>query len=210
MRKKCIDLFCGAGGAAMGLHLAGFEVFGWDIQPNLSYPFDRHVGNALDADLNDFDFAWASPPCQAHSALRHRTGKQYADFISATRDKLAGWGGPYIIENVPGAPLRNPIRLCGSAFGLQVRRHRLFESNMALFGSTCNHTSQPKPIDVSGTGGPMKAPRKKPNGGRSRKPKNLAEARKIMGMPWASRREISQAIPPTYAEYLGRQVLEIL
>jgi DNA (cytosine-5)-methyltransferase 1 len=93
MSFRCADLFSGAGGAAVGLHRAGFEVVGWDIKQGLSYPFERHIGNALDADLRGFDFVWASPPCQAHSALRHcrRQKREYECFIERSREKLIAW-----------------------------------------------------------------------------------------------------------------------
>lgn len=194
----------------MGLSRAGFDVEGWDIKQGLNYPFTRHIGDALDANLEGFDFVWASPPCQAHTSLKHRTGKEYECYIERTREKLKAWGGPYIIENVVGAPLVNPIMLCGSSFGLRVRRHRIFESNVALLGMDCNHAAQPDPIDVSGTGSFQHSPRKKKTGGLGRKPKGLEEAREIMDMPWATRKEIAQAIPPAFAEYLARQILRVL
>ena len=192
----------------MGLHRAGFEVVGWDVKMGLSYPFERHIGNALDADLSGFDFVWASPPCQAHSALRHLyPEKDYECFIERTRDKLVEWGGPYIIENVPGAPLLNPVQLCGSAFGLKVRRHRIFESNILLFGVDCRHAEQGRPIDVSGTGGRRINRRPNDHGGNINKPRNVFEAQDAIGIDWMCRVEIAQAIPPAYSEYLGRQVL---
>ena len=194
----------------MGLHRAGFDVEGWDIRPGLHYPFCRHIGDALDADLSRFDFVWASPPCQAHTALRHVACKSYECFIERIRAKLKAWGGPYIIENVVGAPLVNPVMLCGSSFGLAVRRHRIFESNLPIAGADCRHDTQPEPIDVSGTGYAQRSDRKKKTGGKCRKPANIQHCRKIMGMHWATRWEISQAVPPAYSEYLGKQVLAIL
>src|SRR5258708_968716 len=133
MEPKCADLFCGAGGAGMGLKRAGFDVEGWDIKSGLSYPFKRHIADATEAKLDDFDFVWASPPCQKHCSFAHlHKHKHYECFIDRIRQKLLAWGGPFIIENVPGAPLFNTIQLCGSAFGLKVRRHRIFESNLVL------------------------------------------------------------------------------
>lgn len=208
--KRAADLFCCAGGAAMGLHRAGFEIEGWDTKPGLNYPFRRHIGDALEANLSGFDFVWASPPCQRHSDLAAITGKEYECFISRTREKLIQWGGPYIIENVEGAPLLNPIMLCGSGFNLRVRRHRIFESNLSLVGVNCRHELCQHPIDVTGTGGRRKGDRLDGAGGNSRKPINLAEAREVMQMPWASRREISQAIPPAFSEYLGKQVMTMI
>lgn len=206
---KALDLFCCAGGAAVGLHRAGYEVTGWDIENQPHYPFAFVQRNALDADLTGYDLVWASPPCQAHSTLKHRTGKTYDCYIARIREKLKAWGGNYIIENVMGAPLINPVRLCGSAFGLQVRRHRIFESNVPLVGVECRHDEQPEPIDVSGTGARRKGARLDGKGGNSRKPLNLKQAQEAMGMDWTDRKHLSQAIPPAYAEYLARQILRV-
>lgn len=195
----------------MGLHLAGFYVEGWDVKQGLNYPFQRHIGDALGADLSSFDFVWASPPCQAHCALKHlHKEKQYECFIDRTRDKLKAWGGPYIIENVPGAPLLNPVQLCGSSFDLKVRRHRIFESNIPLIGTQCDHKRQGNPIDVSGTGGRRVNRRKGDHGGSCNKPRDYIEAQQAMGIDWMVRKEIAQAIPPAYSKFLGEQVLDYL
>jgi len=207
-RPRAADLFCGAGGAAMGLVKAGFEVVGWDIRQGLAYPWERHIADALDACLDGFDFVWASPPCQAHSYLRHLwPDKHYECYIERTRDKLMKWGGPWIIENTPRAPLIKPIQLCGSAFGLKVRRHRIFESNLNLVGTRCDHKSQGRPIDVSGTGGRRINRRPDDHGGNTNKPRNLEEAHDAIGISWMVREELAQAIPPAYSEYLGRQII---
>lgn len=212
MRKlRLLDLFCGAGGSAMGYHRAGFEVVGVDIKPQKHYPFEFHQADAMTYPLEGFDVIHASPPCQAHSALRHlRPEKSYECFIERTRERLMLWGGPWIIENVPAAPLRNPITLCGSSFGLRVRRHRLFESNVFLKSLPCNHKGQGRPTDVSGTGG--RRINRKPNdhGGNTNKPRNIEEASMAMGIDWMTRYELSQAIPPAYCEFIGRQLMEQL
>ncbi len=159
-------------------------------------------------DLRRFDFIWASPPCQKHTTLKAlHPEREYACFIGATRQLLSAVKVPYIIENVPGAPLLRPVMLCGSSFGLNVRRHRLFESNFHLSGAECRHAYQPRPIDVSGTGSRRRVPRADGKGGDSRKPLNLAEAQAAIGIDWMNRLEIAQAIPPAYSEFIGRQAL---
>jgi hypothetical protein len=130
--------------------------------------------------------------------------------IGAVRELLQLSGKPWVIENVQGAArdMINPVMLCGSAFGLGVRRHRLFETShpVALIPA-CAHHTQPEPIDVTGTGGFCKKPRTTPGGGRSRKPKSVQEAREAMGIHWLGRRELSQAIPPAYTRYLAEAMM---
>jgi len=210
VRPRAADLFCCAGGAAMGLYRAGFHVVGWDRRTGLAYPFERHIGDAIDANLDGFDFVWASPPCQKHCAFAHLHQKDYECFIDPVRQKLKAWGGPYIIENVPGAPLFDTIQLCGSAFGLKVRRHRIFESNIPLVGVECRHKEQGTPMDVSGSGGNRINRRRDDHGGNCHKPRNIKEAQDAIGINWMNREEIAQAIPPAYSEYLGKQILKII
>lgn len=211
MRPRLLDLFCGAGGAAMGYRRAGFEVVGVDIKPQPHYPFWFVQGDALKVEFDDFDAIHASPPCQAHSALRHLyPEKDYECFIDRIRERLIASRRPYVIENVPGAPLRNYITLCGSSFGLRVRRHRIFESNVPLKSKSCNHKGQGRPIDVSGTGGQRINRRENDHGGNTNKPRNIEEARSAIGIDWADRYGISQAIPPAYTEWIGRQLIEVL
>lgn len=215
---KALDLFCGIGGASMGLYNAGFEVTGCDIVFQPDYPtglfspsFTFIHQNALDIPLTGFDFVWASPPCQAHSALRHlHPQKHYECFIERIRARLLSWGGPFVIENVMGAPLLNPIMLCGSSFGLKVRRHRIFESNFQISPPPCDHRTQGRPIDVSGTGGRRINRRTNDHGGNTNKPRTLDEARSAIDIDWASRYGISQSIPPAYAEFIARQFLQRL
>jgi len=201
---KLLDLFCGAGGASMGYHRAGFEVVGVDIEPQPYYPFEFHQADAMTYSLEGFDVIHASPPCQAYSTLGALTSNEYPDLIAPVRDRLRGH--VYVIENVPGSPLSAGLLLCGTMFGLGVRRHRYFEGQVPLLApASCRHDDAP--VDVSGMGGLGSKPRAKPGGGRSRKPADLAEARKVMGIPWADRRGISQAIPPVYTEYIGKELL---
>lgn len=209
---KCADLFCGAGGAAMGLHRAGFDVTGWDIRPQPNYPFAFNLGDALAADLSGFDFVWASPPCQAHSNFRHMPNHspgKHPDLIPATRAKLQASGLPWIIENVEGSPLVNPCTLCGSSFGLLVQRHRLFESSMMLMELECEHgryvADKPSLHRLQGVSRVVGC-----YGHARGKGDTVALWREAMGITWMSRRELSQAIPPAYTEFLGRQVMRSL
>jgi DNA (cytosine-5)-methyltransferase 1 len=209
---KLLDLFCGAGGASMGYFNAGFDVVGIDNKAHKDYPFVMVVADVMDLTpdyLQQFDLIHASPPCQPFTSLMklaHAQGKQTnkADLLEPTRQLLRASGVNYIIENVPGAPLINPVQLCGSSFNLKVRRHRLFESYLRLKGSTCDHKAQGRPIGVYGS---MKD--EIPNGGKTAI--NVYEARNAMGISWAMKwGDLVEAIPPIYTEYLGKQALEQL
>lgn len=185
----------------MGIHRAGFDVVGIDISIQPNYPFAFVQGNALEADLTGFDFVWASPPCQNHSRMsgcREGLRDKYPSLIAATRAKLKAWGGPWIIENVVGAPLENPVMLCGAMFGLATCRHRIFESNVPLTvpphpkhetpTSKAGHWKPGTLISVAGNCAPM------------------AMAREAMGIDWTTRAELVEAIPPAFSEFLARQI----
>lgn len=207
VRPRALDLFCCAGGAGMGLHRAGFDVHGVDIEPQPNYPFGFTQGDALAQDLTGYDFVWASPPCQKHTAINHGKKGELACFIAATRAKLKAWGGPFIIENVPGAPLENPVMLCGSMFELGVLRHRLFESNVALRApGRCAHKGNVADgTYVSVHGGGQRSTHKIPYA--QQRPRWEA----AMGVTWTgTRHELCQAIPPAYSEFLGRQIIQTL
>jgi DNA (cytosine-5)-methyltransferase 1 len=207
---KLLDLFCGAGGAAMGYHRAGFDVVGVDINPQPRYPFEFHQGDAMTWPLAGFDAIHASPPCQAYSVTRHNWNarKDHPDLLGPTRGRLRGSGLPYIIENVPGAPMAPLIMLCGSSFGLgtgkyQLRRHRWFEPSPGLWflSPPCQHSGPV--IGIYGEHGRD----------RRRDPKfaryfTMAERREAMGIDWMPLDPLDQAIPPAYTEYIGRQLLE--
>ena len=209
-KPKLLDLFCKAGGASMGYSLAGFEVVGVDIKKQKRYPFEFIQADALEvlADkdfINGFDVIAASPPCQTHSITQHLRNAQgktttKLDLIPETREALQAWGGKYIIENVPGAPLINPVTLCGSSFGLKVRRHRQFESNLVLTGLPCDHKMQGKPIGIYGS---MRD--EIPGGGHTAK--SIEQAREAMGIDWMLWGELVEAIPPMYTEHLGKQLI---
>ena len=200
----------------MGYHRAGFEVVGVDIEPQPHYPFEFIQADALEFIAqhgHEFDVIHASPPCQAYSTLKGLCKKQYPVLIGAVRELIQRTRRPYIIENVMGAKpyLEQPFFLCGSSFGLGVWRHRLFETKpFILLKPPCCHKLFPRPLDVTGTGGPLKGKRKKPGGGISRKPKNMAEAGSAMGIDWMTRSELSQAIPPAYTEWIGWRILETI
>jgi DNA (cytosine-5)-methyltransferase 1 len=230
---RILDLFCGAGGAAMGLHRAfpEAEIVGVDIEPQPHYPFSfiqadaltfplcGFVGGSMDhyPELCDrcgahcdehFDFVWASPPCQAHSRLNGINRKEYTDFIGPIRLHLQQVDLDFVIENVVGAPLLNPLTLCGSMFGLGVWRHRIFEIHGRVVDRLeCRHDLCKYPLDVTGTGGPC-ATRTTAGGGLHRKPKNMKQASDAMGIDWMTRRELTQAIPPAYSEYIANQFKE--
>lgn len=194
-RRRLLDLFCGAGGASMGYHLAGFDVTGIDVKHGKRYPFTYVRGDVMQLSveyLQQFDVIHASPPCQTFSItrnLRIAQGKSTSklDLLEPVRAMLIASGKPYVIENVKGAPLIDPVQVCGSAFNLKVRRHRLFESNMPLKGTGCNHKE--RPVGVYGS-----LNDEIPNGGRTAK--TIEEARNAMGIDWMIWRELVEAIPP--------------
>ena len=209
-RPLLLDLFCCEGGAATGYHRAGFDVIGVDIDPQPNYPFPFVQADALNPpfDLTRFDAIHASPPCQAYSTITADQSR-HPRLIGPIRDLLRSTGLPYVIENVEGARLEldHPVRLCGSGFGLRVRRHRYFETNWTLWGMPCVHGGQGRPTGVYGY--PQNHEYLRPDGThRGAKATSIDDARDAMGMPWASWNGCTQAIPPAYTEHIGRQLLE--
>jgi hypothetical protein len=215
-KPRLLDLFCGAGGAAMGYHRAGFEVVGVDIKPQPHYPFEFHQVDALMLMddlldgwpiggfaagwlLSDFAAIHASPPCK----LWTKTGWAYhfdyhanhEDLLTPTRERLRRTALPWVIENVPGAPLIGHIKLCGSLFGLNVRRHRWFELSSEPFDliHACAHRK--------GVATPH---------GHARRAGEGATWGPAMGIDWMTPDEITQAIPPAYTEWIGTQLLQEL
>ena len=192
----------------MGYHLAGFDVVGVDIEWHADYPFTFYQADAMTFPLDGFDVVHASPPCQSLTAYRRKgqgVGDGYPDLIAPERDRLKSWGGTYVIENVPSAPLENPIQLCGSSFGLDVRRHRLFESNAPLLQLDCDHTWQ-LPRFPSSTG--RVNLRKTVEVGVWRIP--LATQQAAMGIDWMKLEDLTEAIPPAYTEFIGEQLVGVM
>jgi DNA (cytosine-5)-methyltransferase 1 len=206
---KALDLFCGAGGASMGLHLSGFDVTGVDLNPQPRYPFKFIQADALEVDLNGYDLIWASPPCQRYTpgAAMHGTSANHPHLIPPIRERLLIEGTPFVIENVSAARihLRNPIMLCGTMFDLGVFRHRLFESSFLMLEPT-HHTHIGKVGDgkyqtVTGhAGGSSKRDGWRAGG--------VAEWRVAMRINWMVGDELAESIPPAYSKYIAERFLE--
>ena len=215
-RPRLLDLFCGAGGCSMGYHRAGFDVYGVDIEPHPDHPFELIAADALDvlrdrAFLSWFEAIHASPPCQGYStATADHT--RHPRLIGEVRELLRVTQKPYVIENVQGARphMDHPVTLCGSAFGLRVRRHRLFESNVFLLPTQCNHALPA--IGVYGDHPDRPGGWLRPDGtSRGVKATSLEDAQDAMGIDWMTRwDDLADAIPPAYTEYIGAQLLDQL
>ncbi len=213
MRPRALDLFCKAGGVSTGLHRAGFDVIGVDIEPQPRYPYEFHQADAMAFPLDGFDFIWASPPCQGYTAMRHAPGAKGTAprLIHPVRNRLKMACGVWCIENVEEArsEMRYPVTLCGSMFGLgaqgcRLQRHRLFESSFEFRQPLCKHDDRP----VIGVYGGHSRRRAASAGGRGTKDVwiggHKAAASEAMGIDWMTLEELSEAIPPAYAEYIGR------
>lgn len=213
MKPRLLDLFSGAGGAAMGYHRAGFDVVGVDHEPMPDYPFEfieddalEVLGQVVRGSYGPFDAVHSSPPCQAHSTLKAVTRHiDHPDLVGATRALLEQTGLPYVIENVPGAPLRDPIQLCGSSFGLDVRRHRLFECSFPVMALPCAHGQQTKEFDRFQHGRWFKSPVVAVYGSGGGKAREHWDA--AMGITWMATAELAQAIPPAFTEHVGQFLL---
>lgn len=206
-KPKLLDLFCGAGGASRGYQMAGFHVTGIDNRPQPRYVGDLFIqADALNPPvrLEDFDVVHASPPCQAFTKARRLQGNTHPDLIAGTRGLLAN-RLPYVIENVPGAPLVNPVVLEGQMFdSLQTQRARWFETNW--------------PLAVPF----LRSPRPAPNAKMGRPPKpyewmhvvghvsDVPRARRAMGIDWMTQGELAEAIPPAYTQFVGEQLIRVL
>lgn len=205
---RILDLFCCEGGAGMGYHLAGFEVVGVDLSPQPRYPFEFIQANALSFPLDGFDVIHASPPCQFVSAVTPNDARgRHANLIPAIRGRLIEWGGPFVIENVAAKVLEAPMMLCGGSFGLPIKRHRFFESNVPLMGMACGCGIQtPRFPTQHGRRGTYLSSVVHLSGSAGGKG-GVALRREAMEMPWATGYGCSQAIPPAYTELIGTQLL---
>lgn len=217
MAKLILDLFCGAGMASDGYRRAGFDVVGVDIDLQPDYPYDFIQANALEllrkdeGWLSQFSLIHASPPCQLHTRAKHlrkaQGGKsKYLDLLTPTLRLLRQSRIPFVVENVPGAPgMDGAVIECGSAYGLKVRRHRLFLSDdIPLVGSGCNHKKQGRPWGVYHVMGDSI-----PCGGRT--VHTLEQGWEVMGVdrkiPWHS---LKEGFPPIYTRHIGEQCMEWL
>lgn len=195
IKKRALDLFCGAGGASMGLSRAGFEVIGIDILKHPDYPFEFIQGDATQppVDIKKFDFIWASPMCQNYSigtkALRNK-GKIYPDQIKPIKEILKNSGIPYCIENVPAAPIRKDLTLTGGMFQRNIDRRRIFE----IEGFRVEQPKYRKALEplctVAGHGGDS----------RTYKFKDWCKA---MGIDWMKKEDLVEAVPPVYSHFIG-------
>lgn len=208
-RPRLLDLFCCQGGASMGYHQAGFDVVGVDIDPQPNYPFEFHQADAIEFAAqhgHEFDAIAGSPPCQAHTKAQRLRGNDHPDLIPATREVMKASGKPYVIENVPGARkhLISPVELCGCMFPeLNVYRLRLFEAPWLLLVPP--HNPHHDPVTKMGRP-PRPGERMHVVGNFS----GVDAARQAMGMPWATRDGLREAIPPAYTRFLGEALIEHL
>lgn len=188
----------------MGYHRAGFTVVGVDIAPQPRYPFAFHQRDAIDflrVHGKRFDAIHASPPCQAFTNAQKIQNNDHPNLVDPVREVLEELGKPYVIENVVGAPLIDPVLLCGSMFpGLQVYRHRLFEANFPI--DVPEHPAHVAPLTKMGRR-PVDGEFMHVVGNFS----GVAKAKTAMGIDWMVRDELREAIPPAYTEWIGGQLL---
>ncbi len=223
-KPRIVDLFCGAGGAAMGLHRAGFDVVGFDNKPQPNYPFEFVMADWTDAPVEEFDGVWASPPCQRYStATDPRCKADNPDLVPDVQAVLRYRARSYVIENVPGSPLRTTLTLCGLSFGLRLLRHRHFETSfICLAPAHKSHAGldwRKGDFVTVCSGGGFNGLHEARKAGPDADPREVAAAyrrernpwqrkanyEEAMGIDWMTRYEITQAVPPAYAEWIGLQ-----
>lgn len=234
-RPKLLDLFCCEGGAAMGYHRAGFDVYGVDIVPQPRYPFPFHLGDALDfvhrlllgeavpfthsdgtaewLTLTGFAVVHASPPCHDHSALAAITGSDgTADLLPETRRELKTLGKPYVIENVEGAEMVNALTLCGTQFGLvteTVQRGVVWLKRHRQFESNMR-LIPPDGHRTCVQGKKVIGVYGRGDGGGRGWKGSFKDRQAVMGIGWMDREGLAQSIPPAYCEFIGAQILASL
>ncbi len=216
---KLLDLYCKQGGCSMGYHRAGFEVTGVDHDPTPKYPFTFYQADALEYLANhghEYDVIHASPPCQGYSrstAQFRGAGKVYSDLMEATRDLLNASGKPWIMENVPGSPMRPDVKLNGRMFGLRVIRWRWFEVGGGLFLMNPGQNTIPKGlvkngecVSVFGKG----SYRKSNSDAHPTFDQGSIKStwRYAMGIDWMDTEGLREAIPPAYTEWIGSMIFE--
>lgn len=214
-KPKLLDLFCCEGGAGTGYSMAGFEITGVDIKYQKNNPHNLIVSDAIEYALKyskQYDAIHASPPCQSYSKALKHLAKPQPKLISLVRDILENSGKPYIIENVPGAPLLKSsdlfgghgVELCGSMFGLKIRRHRIFETNFQLPNMFCNHNRvYMNPHNSTGRR------RMRENNCNTTIGLETIFAHE-MGITWMSKHGAREAVPPCYTEWIGKQLLKYI
>jgi DNA (cytosine-5)-methyltransferase 1 len=212
VKPRLLDLFCGAGGCSVGYARAGFDVVGVDIEPHPDYPYEMWLRSWERSEhwWGLFDVIHASPPCPRYSvATRAENRDKHPDLVGPVRDALRDWGGVYVIENVPGAPLDNPMMICGRAMGLEaIARHRLFESNAPLMSPGCACDGQGSVSVFGHSGEDRRKSTRERLGGAYGQHLGIAEVKKLMGVEWMTRRDdVSDAIPPAYTEFIGEQIM---
>lgn len=204
-----LDLFCGAGGAAEGYRRAGFKVVGVDIKRQPHYPFPMAVSDAMTFPIaSSVDMVHASPPCQDHSVMAHfqNVGNNGTGWmLQATIDRLEAWGGPYVVENVPGARFDWNLQLCGATFNLEVLRHRLFRTRPWILGPMCSHE---RGGTKTGQYVAFRHSRNQAPGRRIPPRRSEREFHAAMGLSWMNQREVRDAVPPVYTEWIGNQLME--
>lgn len=210
-KPRLLDLFCCAGGAARGYQLAGFHVTGVDIVPQPRYIGDEfHQGDALEyvaAHGHEFDAIHASPPCQGYSVTRHISGREHPMLVGETRAALLRADRPYVIENVMGAPLIDPVVLCGTMFGLRVYRHRQFETS--FFMLQAKHMPHPKGSTTNSARSYSSLRDGATHITAAGHNFNREDAMAAMGLDWPmTREEVAQSIPPAYTEYVGAFLMD--
>jgi len=220
MRPRLLDLFCGAGGCSVGYARAGFEVIGVDIDPHLEYPYEMHVADAMEVlggsgcglNVHSFDVIHASPPCQSYTTMSDRSRGDWPDLVKPVIELLLKWGGVWVVENVPGARSQMPetsITLHGGMFGLGVDRPRLFASNVMLLAATAPRVADPVGVYGKAADGRRLFTRK--DGTSQYAASSLAEGADAMGIDWMTDwRDVAEAIPPAYTEYVGHQLMHYL